>query len=117
MLAIVEQQQKPPVSDNIDEGVQQTLIVPFRNVQDFGHRLHHQLRIRQRRQIDKPGAIRILVYDIGRGLQGDPGFARASGSYQRDQPVRCEERLHFLQFFFSADEARELEREIVKEKV
>ena len=56
-----------------------------------GHRLGHQGRVGQRRQLHQPHPVRVRLQGVGRGLQGQAGLARPPGAGQRHQPVGAQQ--------------------------
>ncbi len=89
----------------------------FLEPKDRCQRLRHEVGIRQAREFDQPHAIRKRVEQVGGDLQREPRLAAAAGAGQREQPGLAQQRLHFRDFLFAADEARQLLRQVVGRRV
>jgi hypothetical protein len=59
-----------------------------------GHRLRHHPRIRERRELDEPHAIRKVVQHIGPCLQRDPRLPKTADARDRHEPILVEPSLH-----------------------
>ena len=69
MLAIVEDEQQSPVVDEFDQCVGHRAPRFFLDAKRRRDRLRHQSRVGNRRELDEPHAIGILVDHVSRDLQ------------------------------------------------
>src|SRR5258708_6492272 len=69
--------------------------------------------IYERRQLHEPDAVRKMLCQIGADLQSQTGLPRSSGSKERDDAMTGKLALDLRYFRFAADEAGELDRQVV----
>ena len=87
MLAIVEDEQERPVRDELvqrfDERQAGFLLDPERR----RNRVGHEIRIRNRREVDEPDTIGMRIGHVGSEPQRQAGLADAADTDERHQPV------------------------------
>ena len=71
----------------------------------------------QRGELDPPRAILEAVRQLGRHLLGQTGLPRPTGSVDRDELVRLDQRGHGRDVGLSADEGRQVHRQVVGDGV
>ena len=106
MLAVVQDQQQPPLGQLPGQRDLGRPGLGQRHVEHRRDRLGHQLGTRQRRQLDHVDAVGIAVDQPGRGLVGEPGLAGAAGAGQGEQPGAAEGLADLGELAPAADEGR-----------
>ena len=106
MLAVVQDEQQPPLGQLPGQRDLGRPRLGQRHVQHRRDRLRHQLGTRQRRQLDDVDAVGIAVDQPGRGLVGQPGLARAARAGQGQQPGAAKRLADLGQLAPAADEGR-----------
>ena len=86
MLAVVEHDQHATVLDEPRQGLGDRSPGLLLYAYDGSHRLGDEPWIGQRRELDQPDSVRVLVHHAGGDLQRQPRFADAAGARQRDEP-------------------------------
>ena len=85
MLAVVQDQQQPPLGQLPGQRHLGRPRLGQRQVQHRRHRLRHQLGTRQRRQLGDVDAVGVAFCQPARGLVREPGLARAARAGQGEQ--------------------------------
>ena len=114
VLAVVEDQQELPILDMLKQCVRDPAPRLLLDPERRRHRLRHQPRIRERRELDEPYAIGKVVQHLGAHLQRDPCLAQSADARHRHEAVPVEPSLDFGELAVAADERRELLRQIVR---
>ena len=113
VLAIVEQQEHPVVSEGGDQAGKRIFGADFQ-AEHGRNRARHQARVAERRQIDQPDAVFIAGdHALGDG-EGDRGLADAAGPDDRHQALARKPRDERRHGFLAADHPRCRERQIVR---
>ena len=113
MLAVVQQHQQAALADRLDERGEQRPARLAVHAEHAGDGDGDEIGIVQRGEIREPHPVPGPVQQPGRGLQAEPGLARAARAGQRDQPGAAEQAAHLGELGVPADEARHLRREVV----
>ena len=91
MLAVVQDQQQLPVSHKLLQCVGHAAAGLLLHAQHAGHGLRHPLSrllgVLQRRQLNKPHTVRVVLNQLGAQLRRQAGFTNAPGAKQGDQAV------------------------------
>jgi hypothetical protein len=84
VLAVVQHEQQPPGAQSVLQGLQDGTAGFFPNAKRRGRLLRHQGGIGQRRQSDKPRAIRNqpTAVQIARHLEREPGLSHPARTGQ-----------------------------------
>ena len=117
VLAVVQDHQRPLGGDMLGDRVRQR---PSRDVADTeggGDGRRDERRIRQRRQIDEPDTVIEGLEQVGSGLQSEPRLPGPAGPDERHETMLAHEVGHGRQVGCPADEARQLGREVMPERV
>ena len=117
MLAVVENQQQGTILDKLDQCFGHRAPRLFLDAQHRCHRLRHQLRIGDWRELHEPDAIRIFVEHVGCDLQRKAGLAEAADAVKRHQSRFAQHLLHFGELALAADERRDLVRQVVRRRL
>ena len=75
------------------------------------------VRIGERRQLDPPHAAGLRVDGLGGDGQGEAGLADPGRTGQRHQPLACQQAAHVGDLAGPPDQRRELDRQVVAERV
>jgi hypothetical protein len=113
MLAVVQHQQGDLVGHRLDEDL---VDAPSRLLGDsggLGNSPGYRFGIRQRRQLNQPGAIGEAVHDVVRKLDGQARLPDASQSNDADNALRPEQRAESRPLLGSTDEAGPPEWQVV----
>src|SRR5258706_8904941 len=116
MLRIVQHQQKTAGLEVIGNGSRQVLSRLLLEPEDIGHRLWHETRIGQGRELYQPSAVRIGFQQVARHLHGQACLAAATRARKGEQPRRGEQLLHLCDLLLAPDEARQLLRQVVSSR-
>jgi hypothetical protein len=76
------------------------------HAQHRGDRLGHQRRIRQRRQLHQPNAIRVGLQSLAGEVQREPRLADARRPREREQAAIGQQLVHHGALTLAADKAR-----------
>ena len=106
MLAVVQDDQQPPLGQLPGQRDLGRPRLGQRHVQHRRDRLRHQLGTRERRQLDDVDAVGIAVGQPGRDLVGQPGLAGAAGAGQGEQSRAAERLADLGKLAPAADEGR-----------
>ena len=79
------------------------------------HRLRHEVRVAQRRELDQPRAIGKLMQHLPRELERHAALADAAGAEEREQARARKELRRIRELAVAADEGSELQRQIVRQ--
>ena len=79
------------------------------------HRLRHEVRVAQRRELDQPRAISKLMQHLPRELERQPALADAAGAEEGEQARARKELRCIRELAVAADEGSELQRQIVRQ--
>jgi hypothetical protein len=113
VLAVVDDEQQPPVADLLDEGVERRLGGVVVQAQRVGGGQRDERRVVQPGQVDEAHAVREGPPDPGRDARGEPGLADAARPGQRHQPCAGQQLASVGQFATPVDEAGRLDRQPV----
>ncbi len=113
VLAIVEHEQHPLLLEMTDERVLRGLARKIADAEHGGHRLRHEARLGQRRELDHPRAIGEAVEILGRDLQAQARLAAAPRADHRHERRLREKRTDMGEHVLPAHERRDLPRQIV----
>jgi len=80
MFAVVKDDEALPVADAAHQRLDDRPPRLLLHAQDRRHRLRHDLRVGERRELDEPDAVGIIVHDVDRDLQRQARLAEATGS-------------------------------------
>ena len=116
VLAVVEDHERRPVGDSRHDG-RDRAVHGWREPQGRGDRIGHERLVVERRELDEPDAAGILVDQVRAHLQGEAGLAHASRAGQGQQRGGGQALLHVGELLASADEARELVGQVVRERL
>jgi len=92
VLAGVEDQQQPPVSQVVEHRVELGPRILLGQAEHAPDRGGEQFWIAQAGQLDDPHAIGVVIDGLRRGHQRDPGFAHTAGTDHGHQAGRLEQR-------------------------
>ena len=104
VLAVVEDDEKAPVRDLRAHRLHQARLVVHAQSECLGDRPGHQPCVGQRGQIDEPGAVGVVVEDVGGDLQRQARLPNASRTGDRHQAMPLQQALHFRDFVRPAEE-------------
>ena len=113
VLAIVENQEQRVFSHVSAERLRKRFAGLFVYPQDLCGRVRNQRRIPDRREVDEPDAIWILLQHVGPDLQRQAGLAEASHTQQRQQVRPFEQALGIGKLALPTDERGNLLRQVV----
>ena len=113
MLAVVQNQQHLLGSEVVRERLGQRAARLLANAQGGGHRLWHERRIRQRRQLHQPHTVFEPFHQLARRRQSQPRLAAAARAGERQQAAILQQPLYLGQLLLPSDEAGELQRQVV----
>ena len=71
----------------------------------LGHRVGHQQRLADRREVDEPHSVGVRRTDLLRGRQRQPGLAAAAGPGEGEQPGPADQPIDVDELTLAADEA------------
>ena len=112
MFAVVQHDQQRSAPQLIDEGLaaagRGTGIQP----QGLGDGVRDQQRLADGGEVDEPDPVRVLMTDLLRGRQRQPGLPGAAGAGERQQPGPTDQPFDVDQFTFASDEAGQRVREV-----
>ncbi len=108
MLAIVDDQQQPPPSERVGDGVDQRGVALRGDAQRGRDGRGHRGRLADRRQLDHPHSVGKLARELGTDLDRQPGLADTADSAQCDQPVRSHQLDDLGDQILAADERVQL---------
>jgi hypothetical protein len=117
VLAVVEHDQDRGVVQVVDE---RRLRRPGRllgRTDRAEHRARHERLVAERREVDYPDAVWVVLDDLGGGLERQARLARSPRAGQRHQSAPADERLHLGELALATDEAGQLERQVVGRRV
>ena len=78
-----------------------------------GDDVWHEARVRDRRELDKPGAVRVVVESLGGDLERQAGLADAARAEEGQEPRACQCLARLVELVLAADEGRHLLRQVV----
>ncbi|MDQ0715880.1 hypothetical protein QFZ55_005332 [Streptomyces luteogriseus] len=113
VLAVVDDEEQPPVPYLFDEGVQGRLGGAVVEAQRVGGGERDEGRVVQSGQVHEAHAVREGPLHPGRDACGEPGLADAARSGQRHQPCAGQQFAALGQFATPVDEAGRLGRQVV----
>ncbi len=113
VLAVVQDQQELLVAKVVGQDVEERTPRLFAHPECGRHALHHQRRIQNGRQLDKPDPLCELIEKIRGCLQREPGLAGTAGAGQRKQMRGAEQALDLGQLSLAPDERGEPDGYIV----
>ncbi len=113
MLAVVDDEQQPPVPHLLDEDVQRRLRRVVVQPQRVGGGERHERRVVQSGEVHEAHAVREGPLYPGRDARGEPGLADAARPGQRHQPCAGQQFASLGQFATPVDEAGRLDRQLV----
>ncbi len=89
VLAVVEHQQRGLVRKIGDERIGDRSTGVLLDAERRGDDLWHEARVRDRRELDEPGAVRVVVESLGGELQRQAGLADAARAEEGQEPRAC----------------------------
>ncbi len=113
VLAVIQNNQESPIPEYVDQRLDQGTTRFLLDAEHGRHRLRHEPRVGDRRQLDEPHAVREFVHEIGGDLQRQARLADAAGAHQRQQWRAGQQRRDFGLLTLAADERRQLLRQVV----
>jgi hypothetical protein len=113
VLAVVQADQQPPIPEVHGQRPQGPAGGLDHHPGAGRHQLGHPRGIGHRAQIDPPDAVRPPVRQARSRLHRQAGLAAAARARERDKLMTPEQPLHDGQLATPADEARDLQREVV----
>ena len=117
MLAVVQDDEHALVGDIGEQRRRDAFAGAFFHAHHLGHGLRHQRRVRQRRQLDQPHAIGVLVQHLGTDLQRQAALADAAHAQKSQEPRLAEQPPHLGELTLAPDEAVELLRQVVRRRL
>ncbi len=117
VLAVVQHDHGAQLPEPVAQGRGERFLCSLLDVEhlcDVGWQLH---RILNRREVDEPRPVRELRQRLGARLQGQPGLAHPTGPGQGHEVVPSEVAHQLLDLGLTADECRELSRQVRGEGV
>jgi hypothetical protein len=113
VLAVVDDEQQPPVPYLLGEGVQRRLGGVVVQPQRVGGGERPERRVVQPGEVHEAHAVREGPLHAGRDARGEPGLADAARPGQRHQPCAGQQFAALGQFATPVDEAGRLDRQLV----
>ena len=104
MLAVVENEQQASILHELDQRFGYRTPGLFLDTEDGRHRLRHQPRIGDRRQLDEPDTIGKFVHHVGSDLQRQPRLPETADTVQRHKTRLTQQVLDFRELAFAPDE-------------
>ncbi len=114
VFAIVEDEQEPLVAEEAGERGGERALGLLAKIERGRDAFDDHRGISGRGEFDEPNAVRIVVDQVGSHLQRQARLAGATRAGEREQARAAEQALHFGQFALAADEARELQGQIIR---
>ncbi|CAN5532057.1 hypothetical protein BH20ACT10_BH20ACT10_00610 [soil metagenome] len=122
MLAVVEEDQAPPVSQSRRKLALHLSSGALPDAKHGGRLPRDERRIPQRIQLHQPDPVRectpgnsrqtFVAREAPRRLQREPGFAGAADPGEREKSARTDHAPHLIEFRLAPDEARQRKREV-----
>src|ERR1700682_1345703 len=112
VFTVVKDQQRVPLSEVVRQGGPQPSTGLLFQVQRVCDRLRDKVWPRNRTQLYKPNAIRVLGYHLGRQLESQPRLAGPAWSGQGEGPSLPVEFPELTELAIAADEGGQLSREV-----
>ncbi len=112
VLTVVQDEQDLPITERGDDAVGQRLPRTLRDRQGRGDEVADPGRVRQRTELAQPRAGGEPGQHLGRGLHRQPRLADTADAGQRDDPYLSERRRDLVDLVDTADERRELLRQV-----
>ena len=116
VLAVVEYDERAPRLERVDDRLGHRPVSPFADVEYRRDRVRDEIIVRQRRELDEPDAVLVPVEQIGAHLQREARLADAARADERDEPVLGEQLRDGEDVDVAADEARDLKRQVVRQR-
>ncbi len=113
VLAVVDDEEQPPVPQLLHEGVQRRLGGVVAQPQRVGGGEGDERRVVQPGEMHEAHAVRERPLHTGRDAPGEPGLADAARSGQRHQTCAGQQFAALGQFAAPVDEAGRLDRQLV----
>ena len=105
MFRVVQQEEEFLAAQIIGERIQQWTARLFLHIQRGRHALDDAIGIGQGSQFDKPDAIRELVHEISRCLEGETGLACTAGTEQGQKTGLRQQLSDACQLCFATDKS------------
>ena len=116
MLAVVQDDQQTAVPDRFCQRFQNGVSGLFLDSQNGCDGLRDHPGIGDRRELDQPNAVGVIVQHVGGRLQGQPRLAQAARAKQRHQPPFLQRAPDFGQLALTTDERGHLLRQVVRRR-
>ena len=117
MLAVVQDHQGRALGEVLGERVRQRSTRDLADTDRRRHGRRDEGGVGERREIDEPDTVAEVLQEAGAGLQGQSGLPRAPGPDEGDEAVLVHQVGDGRQVGRPADEARQLDREVVAKRV
>ena len=116
-VAVVEDEQQPLAAQVFDDRRQERPSGGLGQPEGGDHRRQHEVGVGQVAALDDPGAVLELVQQRPRQPKPDPGLAHPTGTGQRQERRPLEDLRGLVDLALAADEARDLEAEVVARRL
>ena len=117
MLAVVDDQQHGLVAHAARQQVQWRELARRLDAQRRRGRAGDQRRVCNRRELDHPHAIDVMVEPLRASVLREPSLADAASTGERHQPARVEQLSNLCEFAFPADKGRRRMRQVRASRV
>jgi hypothetical protein len=117
VLAVVDHDQRPPPRQIIHGSVERVAPRQLPHTKHSGQRRRDQLALCEWGELDPPHAVRERVERVGGGLGRQPRLAAPARAGKRKHSRRAQRTRNLSQLALSPDEARQLVREVVRQRV
>jgi hypothetical protein len=117
VLAVVETEQQPPGGELRRQRGRRALHRLDEHAERGGHLLAHAGRIGDAGQLHPPDAVAPASGLLGGGMRGEAGLTAAARSADRHQTLGGEQPVQLGELVTAADEARQLDRQVVRTDV
>ena len=117
MLAVVQNDQQTPVAHVLDERLDHRSSRIFLHAEHGGDRFGDERIVAQRRELDEPYAVRMLVHRFGRDLQRQPRLAEPARTDEGQQSAAAKQPDDGAHLRFAADERCDLLRQVVRRRL
>jgi hypothetical protein len=113
VLAVVEHNEQPAICDVVEKRGGERPPHLLADPERLCHGLRDEPAVGQPSQLYEPHAVTVVLHELSRDLEREPGLSAAAGSREGDEACLREQSFHGGDVFLAADERRQLGGKVV----